>query len=66
MPAPKIFAILKSRKNPKIREHKIPLLFVKNAFFNKNILNCYSIKKIVAKRSLIYYKTITLLSLRLR
>ena len=35
-PAPKIFAILKSRKNPNTLEHKIPLLFVKNAFLSTN------------------------------
>lgn len=33
-PAPRILAIIKSRKKPKILEHKIPKLLVKNIFFS--------------------------------
>ncbi|EMH25504.1 hypothetical protein HMPREF1420_00601 [Helicobacter pylori GAM264Ai] len=36
-PAPRILAIIKSRKKPKILEHKIPKLFVKNIFFSMSV-----------------------------
>ena len=41
IPAPSIWAVKISRKKPKMREHKIPLLFVKKAFFSKNPLSKY-------------------------
>ncbi|GAA9874756.1 hypothetical protein VN0656_10210 [Helicobacter pylori] len=37
-PTPRILAIIKSRKKPKILEYKIPKLLVKNIFFSISVV----------------------------